>query len=86
MRKIIFAITLLCCCLLAATALRAQDATRIQGKVADVAGATIPNAAVSSHRFGHQYRQEHDNWRRRAVPFHPCVARPAIAGRTEVRL
>jgi iron complex outermembrane receptor protein len=45
--KIVFAVTLVCCTLLAAPAVRAQNANRIQGKVIDTAGATIPNATVS---------------------------------------
>ncbi|MGA8111005.1 MAG: TonB-dependent receptor [Acidobacteriaceae bacterium] len=47
MRKIVFAITLVCCSLLAAPAVGAQSTNTIQGKVADVGGASVPNAAVS---------------------------------------
>lgn len=47
MRKLIFAMTLFCCSLLAATAARAQSTNTIQGKVVDASGAVIPNAVVS---------------------------------------
>jgi iron complex outermembrane receptor protein len=46
-RTIVFAITLICCSLLAAPRVRAQDGNKIQGKVVDSSGSTIPNAAVS---------------------------------------
>ncbi len=47
MRRIVFAIALLCSSLLAASAAQAQNAGRIDGKVVDPAGAAIPNAAVT---------------------------------------
>lgn len=46
MRSIVFAIALVCS-LLSASAVQAQDATEIQGKVTDSSGAAIANAAVS---------------------------------------
>ncbi|HEX3660695.1 MAG TPA: TonB-dependent receptor [Acidobacteriaceae bacterium] len=47
MRKIVFAITLICGCLLTAAAAGAQSAAQIHGKVTDTSGAAVPNAVVS---------------------------------------
>lgn len=47
MRKILFAITLICGSVLIAPAVQAQDTNKIQGKVVDSSGAVVPNAAVS---------------------------------------
>lgn len=47
MRKIIFAFTFFCCCLIAAGTASAQTAAQIQGKVIDVSGAAISKAVVS---------------------------------------
>ncbi|MGB9031326.1 MAG: TonB-dependent receptor [Acidobacteriaceae bacterium] len=47
MRKIIFAFTLIGCCLLPSARCKAQNTPGIQGKVTDASGAAIPYAVVS---------------------------------------
>ena len=47
MRKIIFAFTLIGCCLLPSARCKAQNTAGIQGKVTDASGAAIANAVVS---------------------------------------